>query len=136
MAACWKTLPSCHTALSQLLHSSCQCAGPRCTRVQGKSLTSWLARGTVQQLTHFTCCCVSKRSNCLQLSMCPAASVQQLSPCWDVVFSGERKKRQRIQKAKNMKLIKRCMLGFWMKKQVLEKGKSTSIPSDLEVPHR
>lgn len=31
----WKPapfLPQKHTALSQLLHSSCQCAGPRCTR--------------------------------------------------------------------------------------------------------
>lgn len=39
--ACWKMLPPCHrnTALGQLLCSSCQCAGPWHTGVQGTSLT-------------------------------------------------------------------------------------------------
>lgn len=130
-------LPSCHR--NTLLPASCSTAAASVQPMAHKSSGNiphmcWLAKGTIEQLTHFTCCCVSKGS-CLQLSMCPAASVQQLSPCWDVLFSGECKKGQGIQKAKNMKLIKRCMLGFRMKKQVLEKGKRTSIPLDLEVPH-
>lgn len=44
-------------------------------------------------------------------------------------------KGQGIQKAKDMKLIRGCMLGFRVKKQALDKGKGTSIQSTLELPH-
>lgn len=70
----------------------------------------WLAKGTTQQLTHFTCCCVS-RGSCLQLSMCPAASVQQLSPCWDVLFSGEWKIKARNTESKHHEANKEMYVG-------------------------
>lgn len=65
-----------------------------------------------------------------RLSAGSGASVQQLSPCWDVQEKG-----QGIQKAKDMKLINGYLSGLWVKKQVLEKEKGTSIQSTLELPH-